>query len=277
MAIIIEDGTGVKGANSYVSVSFFNDYFDARGNNPSLADSVVQQLCVKATQYIDTTWGRKFKGFKQFSKNLTSRSILSFTDQPANAESFTLDNTEYFFVTEVTGTNEILIGLSLWDTIANTVSVVSSSSNSSVESITGDFEENKVIVYFTRDGVSSTETIANGSFDSAVSYGRTSLPQPLEFPRRALYYPDGSSVIGIPPNLKAATCEYALEANTTNLNPSIAFNDSGQRLTMAREKTGPLESEKRFAETGDILTIRPIPIADSLLKPFVSSGGVIRA
>lgn len=65
MAFVVEDGTGVAGANSYTSVEFADAYFDERGNTvwASITDPAdKEKLLVQATDYIELIYGRRFIG-----------------------------------------------------------------------------------------------------------------------------------------------------------------------------------------------------------------------
>lgn len=55
--IITEDGTGVTGANSYVSVAQADAYFEARGVAGWLGtDETKQAALIRASDYIDIRW-----------------------------------------------------------------------------------------------------------------------------------------------------------------------------------------------------------------------------
>ena len=56
--MIIEDGTGLENANSYVSVEFADDYFSARGVSEwaALETEVKEQSLIKATDFIDNVF-----------------------------------------------------------------------------------------------------------------------------------------------------------------------------------------------------------------------------
>jgi len=67
----VEDGTGLAGANAYISVSFADDYHDGRGNtawtDSSVTDSAKERAVVRATDYVDKRFGGKFRGWKESS------------------------------------------------------------------------------------------------------------------------------------------------------------------------------------------------------------------
>lgn len=61
MALIVEDGTRVPGANSYVSLADFKAWADARGITYG-SDATVEQQILRAMDYIE---GLNFVGFKE--------------------------------------------------------------------------------------------------------------------------------------------------------------------------------------------------------------------
>lgn len=57
MAFLVEDGTGLAAANSYVSVADADTYHGDRGNDGwTGTDAVKQAALIKATQFIDGTY-----------------------------------------------------------------------------------------------------------------------------------------------------------------------------------------------------------------------------
>lgn len=65
MSFVVEDGTGVAGANSYCSIADANSYFSDRGISDWQGnDTLKAQALVRATDFIDTTFGPRFKGEK---------------------------------------------------------------------------------------------------------------------------------------------------------------------------------------------------------------------
>jgi hypothetical protein len=63
MALIIEDGSIVEDANSYISVAEFKAYHDARGiEYDTFTDDQIEYAIIKAMDYIHLRWGSKFKG-----------------------------------------------------------------------------------------------------------------------------------------------------------------------------------------------------------------------
>lgn len=54
MALVVEDGSIVSGANTYASAAGFNTYLSNRGKYLSGQNGTVEQLLLKAMDYIDT-------------------------------------------------------------------------------------------------------------------------------------------------------------------------------------------------------------------------------
>jgi len=70
MAFTPETGTGVAGANGYITAAEFKAHHDDRGVDYAtyLAnDTLIQYAIVKATDYVDKRFGRRFRGDKQSS------------------------------------------------------------------------------------------------------------------------------------------------------------------------------------------------------------------
>ena len=65
MAFTVEDGTGVTGANSYVTVAYADAFFADRGNAAWAAlanDAAKQPLLVQATDYTEVLYARRYIG-----------------------------------------------------------------------------------------------------------------------------------------------------------------------------------------------------------------------
>ncbi len=73
MALVVEDGTGLTTANSYASVLEVDAYFTERGNAAWNGAASKDTLLIAATDYLDATYGPKFKGLA-----LTSTQSLQF-------------------------------------------------------------------------------------------------------------------------------------------------------------------------------------------------------
>jgi hypothetical protein len=67
MAFTPEDGTGLPNANSYIDVAFADTYHADRNQTDwtDLSTDAKQGFLVRATDYIDKRFGKKFRGFRQ--------------------------------------------------------------------------------------------------------------------------------------------------------------------------------------------------------------------
>jgi hypothetical protein len=68
MAIVVETGAVVAGANSYVSVADLRDYADDRGISLPSDDTTCEPLLIKATDYLEAQRNR-YQGYKTASTN----------------------------------------------------------------------------------------------------------------------------------------------------------------------------------------------------------------
>lgn len=67
MAFTPEDGSGVAGANAYIEVTYADDHHGDRGNTAWAAGAAgdKQSAIIRATDYVDKRFGRRFRGFRQ--------------------------------------------------------------------------------------------------------------------------------------------------------------------------------------------------------------------
>ena len=68
MAFTVEDGTGVAAANSYQAIQDIKDFFTDRGLDIAAVpytDAEIQASAVRATDYMDKRFGRRYRGWKR--------------------------------------------------------------------------------------------------------------------------------------------------------------------------------------------------------------------
>lgn len=66
MAFLVEDGSGIAGANAYVAIQDFIDYWSDRGVEiDPISDNDRASIIIRATDYIDKRFGKRFRGFKK--------------------------------------------------------------------------------------------------------------------------------------------------------------------------------------------------------------------
>ncbi len=67
MAFVAEDGSGLSNATSLCDVAFADSYFSDRGIAAwTGSTSVKQAALIKATDYVESRWQKKFDGEKQY-------------------------------------------------------------------------------------------------------------------------------------------------------------------------------------------------------------------
>jgi hypothetical protein len=66
MAFILEDGTGVIGANAYISAAAMRSYWSDVGVTFTQTDPELEISIVKATRYVETRYQGRWKGQMEF-------------------------------------------------------------------------------------------------------------------------------------------------------------------------------------------------------------------
>lgn len=279
MAFVVEDGNGVLGATAYTTVAKYKSYYKDRGISVTQGSGALQSALIQATDYIDKRFGPRIRG-QRANTSLASRSILTLTVQPLNDETITVGTVTYTFKTTLTipaVETEAEIAGNLVLSLANLQTAMINSDNEDLIAVSSD-DVSVMHIFTSRDGIVTTETLTNGSFDVAASIGFSTSRQPLEFPRQNLLDEDsGLEIVGVPTALEQATFEYARRSITAILLSDPTVDASGLKTTSTRNKVGPIETETRYsAETSAQIT-KPYPEADFLLAPFlISVGRLIR-
>lgn len=88
MALVIEDGTGVAGANSYVTVEEVRSYSDDRGIDLPTEDTDLEKLIVQAMDYLET-YRSQYQGEKTDPAQL-----IQFPREGVVIEGYDLPNNE---------------------------------------------------------------------------------------------------------------------------------------------------------------------------------------
>ena len=82
----VEDGTGLSTANAYLSVADFKDHHTGRGNTSATdgtyGDTEIEAGIVRATDYVDKRFGRRFRGDKSYqTQELEWPRLDAYTDE----------------------------------------------------------------------------------------------------------------------------------------------------------------------------------------------------
>lgn len=287
MAIVVENGSGVRGAVSYIDTPFVTSYLTERGRElengwkiASLSDQ--EASVVKATDYIEQRFRQKFKGNKTYLDLSKARAVLLFTAQPLNGETVTVGSDTFTFVGTVVTATDVLIDTFLSLTIANLIAAIN---ENSTEVTSESFFGQSMLTLAVPSGedgnsIVSTTDVTGASWNFAVLNGGNdqSFAQPLSFPRISLFDKDGAAILGIPERLKQSVSEYAVRALSSSLLTDPTTDATGRVVSSKLEKVGPIE-EAVVYETGTASTniLGVYPAADLLLKDFLGSvGGVLR-
>ena len=297
MTLVVEDGSGVVGANGYDTVASVTSYLTDRGReteNLWSSSSDQEGAVIEATDYIETRFRELFKGTKEFDDLSIARATLTFTSQPIAAETVTLGVVTYTFVSTIAVAGDVLIGDTLADSIDNLVTAINNSPDADSEVVHPDTVENEnatalkfiddALVAFSSlagtrgNSVVTTETLTSGSWNFVTLNGGSNIlvPQPLSFPRANLFDRDGNAIIGMPERLKFAMYEYAVRAVSTSITlaPDPTTDAFGGVVTSIRQKVGPIETATEYlAGTSTGTRLPAYPAADRLLNDFISTGG----
>lgn len=67
MAFLLEDGTGIEGANAYIDVSNYRTHHTDRGNtaHTDFTDPDTQAAIIRASEYVDKRFGKMFIGLRR--------------------------------------------------------------------------------------------------------------------------------------------------------------------------------------------------------------------
>ena len=297
MALIQENGSGVAGANSFVTAAFVTAYLTERNrvteNSWSSASNALQDAaCIAATDYIEDRFRLQFLGNKEFRDIRQARATLDFTGLPLDSETVTIGSVVYTYNTALGGANSVLIAATVSASIDNLIgAVLATPDQAGIEHGTGTvanadvtaqaFFDDTMLVSAQASGtagnsIATTETLTNGSWNFPTLNGGSDRAQgqPLSFPRVSLFDRDGIRIIGMPDQLLQATAEYAVRARSSILAPDPTLDALGGTVIRLKEKIGPLETDTEYASgTAGSGALPAYPAADRLLRDYIRSGG----
>lgn len=69
MALVVEDGSGVEGAQSYLDVSGFKKYADARALVYTGTDPVIEAALIRATAWLDASYRSRWPGTRVYGRD----------------------------------------------------------------------------------------------------------------------------------------------------------------------------------------------------------------
>ena len=107
--------------------------------------------------------------------------------------------------------------------------------------------------------------------------------QSLKWPRIGAFVQNENKEVlanQVPLQVQYATAEYALlavtQSDTTGvlaeLSPPLEIDDIGGKVIAKKEEVGPVKEETRYSGSFGLITLRPYPKADNLLRDLVLHG-----
>lgn len=278
MTFIVEDGSGIVNANALVSETFVDTYFLDRGITTWTGVAAIkQQAIIKATDYIKKRFGLRFRGALQFPVAQEAKSVITFTQQPVDSETMTLDGTVFTFKTTAVAATDIEIGSRMSVTIDNAILVINAQNLDFGADQNPGLSMVVVADYSGEDGnliaVSTSVTGATWSFATLNGGNDENRGQAQPFPRNYLFTDAGYAIQGVPQGVKEAVAEYALRALTADLAPDPTVSGTGQQVKFLREKVGPIEEEVSYVQGSPVYALQSYPSADKLLVPYMNAGG----
>lgn len=272
---LLEDDTGIVGANALVSVDYVDQYHSDRGNSGWTGDqSSKEAAIIKATDYVELRFSERFIGLKRFTNQKKAQATLTLTQNPVVMEELTIGSNTLTFGSDIT-----IVSGSIESTIGNIISAVNG--NTPYEAVA--LEGLRVVLKAGFDGFDgndiSVSTNATGaSLNSSTLIGGSDVgrAQSLSWPRRNVYNEGGVEIVTVPDQVKNAVSEYALRALTASLLPDPSTDESGQLVVKKMEKVGPIETETELLAQQSVI-LKKYPAADRWLTRFLrNSSGVYR-
>ena len=297
--LVIETGVGIRGANTYLDVTYVTNYLTVRNRQSewAAADPEVREAAVvAATDYVDKRFYGRWRGIPQHEfQSIQARSTVTFTGLPDPGDTILLggDETYIFAVSVDEEPWQVLIGATPEETAENFANAVGAANGAGVQwgratprsrHSTATSAGAVATLTATAPGASGSLSVLEASsaniIISGFSGGQDGGLQPLAWPRAAAMDDRGNRILGIPDRLKSAVSEYSIRAIDGELLPDPTTDGFGARINRRKEKVGPIEEEFRYdlGSFGSVVFV-PFPAADRLLRPLLlgSGGGVIRA
>lgn len=271
MTLIVEDGTGVLNANSYVGIPYSFQYLSARGKLTSWAAQTreaQEAALVSATDYIDKRFGTKFLGATVYHNlHVPASNLLIITPGLVDGDTLLVTPTTYTFKDTASGSNEIQIGTE--EEIASNIVMALEGRTDVVANAAG------VIVSIISIDIVPEDDIFTSSSSQSIIFDGDRLKDGTLFGQQSLCFPR-TAFHGIPETLKMATVEYAVRSLDGPLMPDPVVEETGQMVRRRSEKVGPIEEELVYQNSiGEIF--KTYPEADRLIKPLITEvGGVYR-
>ena len=280
MALTVENGGGVRGANTYQLVAGVTAYLTARNrqteNNWESLDQAVQEAaCVAATDYIDRRFGPKFKGRRAVElEGSAATATVTLSGVPDEGDTVTVAGVQVTLTATAATPAQAQIGADADATATNLAAALAGVG----AGVTAAAEGAAVTISSAVQGLAGNDitlevsgtSLASTTFSGGLDGG----DQPLEFPRTGLRRPDGRAVEGIPRELLAAHAEYAVRAvlGALEADPTVPVAGQGPLTELSVRVEGAVQRTQKWAtpdQSSGAVVIEPYPAADQLLADFV--------
>lgn len=252
MAFLVEDGTGLAGANAFCDLEFARAHHDARGQLDTWDGDDVTTEITAADAGADTL--------------AAAAHPFEDGDGPVRAVGDDLPDgmaaaTDYWVV--VSDADTIQLAASYDDAVADTPVVIdlADAGSGSMSLTHPDFDAQRAALVLATDRV---ETSGYGKWRGL----RETSTQALSWPRTGARDDRGVVIEDVPSAVKRATAEYALRVRQgTTLLPD---SDGSQHVTAKSESVGPISESVEYSTPTPL--IPAFPAADGLLRAVTVSG-----
>lgn len=273
--MLVETGTGLRGADAYVSTAFATSYLTKMGRSAenawsSSSEGLREAAIVRASQTLDLNFEPRMRGSRMTShSSATASGSFVFSDEPEPATVLTVGNVSLVLVETASGTNEVALAGGAAGTAAAVAAALAVKWPGAV-SVDGAL----VTVAAATAGASGDFTVISVSGSALVTAfaftgGADEEYQGLAFPRAGLTDQWGAVVTGVPLAVKYSTVEYAVRAMTETLFVDPEIDSSGQMLLFKKETIGPISEESRYAQS--FIPVRKISAVERMMAPFLGS------
>lgn len=282
MTFLVENGTGVQGANALVPVEYVTAYLAERGRSTeggwdTASTAQRQAFVIAATDYLETRHGGALRGRKEHTfEEVPATATVTITAESTSGDVITIGGVEVpmdhgsDLTVAAAAVAALLYGDDQIDGLAAIVR--SATSDGAVVTITAAAYGELGNFVTLADGTDGDVTIVG--FAGGLDGG----PQAVSFPRTGLYDRHGCAVLGVPRPVRDAVAEYSVRAAVAALLPDPVVHSSGRAVLEQEQKVGPITERYRF-EDGSVLSrlLRPYPAADRLIERYTTGGsGVVR-
>ncbi len=279
--LVLENGSGVQGANSAINSDFVTSYLttlnrqDQNGwNADTTTDAIKQAACIAATQYVEKRWGDRFIGEKLYfweevkaTAEITIDSIATDNSMPGS-QYIIIAGERIEFSSGATDIGTAIMNL-LPSLTAKKINAELKSQGSNTIVITS----KSYGVMGNYDAEILQESDSDLADDEKIVLNITQWAGGLHGGEQQTSYPREDWSEPMPLIYLNALAEYAIRSLADGLIPDPEVDPSGRVVIEKKERVGAIEEQTKYA-VGTSLTqqFKPYPEADILLRPLLRGG-----